>query len=160
MFVFVVSFLTYLLLTWSGGSSIQDVTMGFFLAAVVAFVAHRFSRTDFWSTWGFSPRRLWRFFYFLFGPYAKAMWDCNVDVAKRVINGEINPGIGKFDSRLKTKVGRLMLTLFIVLTPGTYVVDIDDDGLFYIHSICLPPTTPTEADLCRHFAEWVRRIEE
>lgn len=160
MFVFVMSFLTYILLSWSGGTSIQDVTIAFFLAIVVALVVPKFSRSSFWSKGCFEPRRVWDFFYFVFGPYAKAMWECNVDVAKRVINGEINPGIGKFDSRLKTDVGRMMLALFIVLTPGTYVVDIDDDGVFYIHSIYLPSTTPTEADLCRHFAVWVRRIAE
>jgi multicomponent Na+:H+ antiporter subunit E len=161
MFVFVLSFFTYLLLSWSGGASIQEVTIAFFLAAFVSFIAAKFSRSGFWGARWFHPRRVWHFFYFVFGPYAKAMWDCNVDVAKRVMNGQINPGIGKFDSRLKTDVARMMLALFIVLTPGTYVVDIDDDGVFYIHSICLPyDRPPTEADLCRHFAVWVRRIAE
>ena len=78
----------------------------------------------------------------------------------RIITGEINPGIGKFDSRLKTDLGRMMLAVFIVLTPGTCVVDVDDDGVFYVHSIYLPSATPTEADLCRNFAIWVRRIAE
>jgi multicomponent Na+:H+ antiporter subunit E len=141
--------------------SIQEVVIAFVLAVIVSIVLPRFSRSGFWSMRGFNPRRLWHFFYFVFGPYAKAMWECNVDVAKRVVTGDINPGIGKFDSRLKTDIGRMMLTLFIVLTPGTYVVDIDDDGVFYIHSIYLPTDRlPTEADLCRHFAIWVRRIAE
>jgi hypothetical protein len=38
MFVFVVSFCTYLLLSWSGELSVQEVTIAFSLAAVISFV--------------------------------------------------------------------------------------------------------------------------
>jgi len=160
MFVFFVSFITYLLLAWSDGLNIQDVTLGFCLAVVVSLVVPNFSRTSFWSMEGLNPRRWWNFFYFVFGPYAKAMWDANVDVAKRAITGEINPGIAKFDPRMKTDTGRMMLALFIVLTPGTYPVDIDEDGVYYIHTINLTSESPPESELGGDFVPWVRRIAE
>ena len=160
MFVFVVSFIMYLLLSWSGSMSVQDVAIAVFLAVVVSFVAPGFSRSGFWSMKGLNPRRWWNFIYFVFGPYAIALWQANWDVTKRVITGEINPGIAKFDPRMKTDVGRMMLALFIVLTPGTYPVDIDDDGVYYIHSIYLTSADPPEAELGGNFAQWVRRITE
>ena len=97
---------------------------------------------------------------FLFGPFAVTLWDANWDVAKRVISGEINPGIVKFDPRLKTEKGRMMLANSITLTPGTLTVDVDDDGVFYVHTLYLTSTTPTEADICGNFGQWARRILE
>lgn len=45
---------------------------------------------------------------------------------------EINPGIVRIRTRLKTPVGRLALANSIALTPGSLVVDIDGDSL-YVH---------------------------
>ena len=160
MFVFVVSFVMYLLLSWSGSMSVQEVTIAFFLAVAVSFVAPSFSRSGFWSMKGLSARRCWNFMCYLFGPFAVALWEANWDVAKRVITGEINPGIVKFDPRLKTDKGRMMLANSITLTPGTLTVDVDDDGVFYVHAIYLTSPDATEADICGTFSKWVRRILE
>jgi multicomponent Na+:H+ antiporter subunit E len=160
MFVFVVSFIMYLLLSWSGSMSIQEVTIAFSLAVAVSVVAHSLGRPGFWSMKGLSARRLWNFLYYLFGPFAVALWDANWDVAKRVISGKINPGIVKFDPRLKTDRARMMLANSITLTPGTLTVDVDDDGVFYVHAINLTSADATEADICGNFGKWVRRILE
>ena len=159
MFLFVVSFFVYLLLSWSGSMSMQEVTIAFFLAAAVSFVAPNFSRSNFWSMKGFSPWRWWNCTCCLFGPFAAAFWKANWDVTKRVITGEINPGIVKFDPRLKTTPGRMMLANSITLMPGTLTVDVDDDGVFYIHVINLT-ADPTEAEICGNFSKWIRRILE
>ena len=160
MFVFVVSFVMYLLLSWSGSMSIQEVTIAFFLAVVTSIVAPNFSRLSFWSMKGLNPRRWWNFMRYLFGPFAVALWDANWDVAKRLISGEINPGIVKFDPRLKTDKGRMMLANSITLTPGTMTVDVDDDGVFYVHAIYLTSPEPSESDICGTFGTWVKRILE
>ena len=160
MFVFVVSFFTYLLLSWSGDMSIQEVTIAFSLAVVVSFVAWRSSRPNFWNMKGLDPRRWLRFVRYVVGPFAVGLAYANLDVAKRVITGEINPGIVKFDPRLKTNMGRMMLANSITLTPGTLTVDIDDDGGFYVHAINLTSPNPTEGDICGVFGKGVRRITE
>jgi multicomponent Na+:H+ antiporter subunit E len=95
---------------------------------------------------------------YVFGPFAIGLTQANWDVAKRVITGEINPGIVKFNPRLKTDTGRMMLANSITLTPGTLTVDIDDDGVFYVHAINLTSPTPTEQDICGTFGQWARRI--
>jgi multicomponent Na+:H+ antiporter subunit E len=60
--------------------------------------------------------------FFLFIEIIKA----NLDVALRVIKPviPINPGIVKVKTKLKTPMGRLILTNSITLTPGTLTVDI------------------------------------
>lgn len=160
MFVFVVSFFMYLLLSWSGSLSVQEVTIAFFLAVAVSFVASKSSRAGFWSMKGLSPRRWWDFLHYVFGPFAVGLAQANWDVAKRVITGEINPGIVKFNPRLKTDMGRMMLANSITLTPGTLTVDIDEDGTFYIHAIYLKSPTATEEDVCGAFGQWTRRVVE
>jgi multicomponent Na+:H+ antiporter subunit E len=140
--------------------SIQEVTIAFLLAVAVVVVASSSSRPGFWSLRGLDPRRWGLFLRYVFGPFAVGLAQANWDVAKRVITGEINPGIVKFDPRLKTDMGRMMLANSITLTPGTLTVDIDDEGVFYIHAINLTSLTPTEQDICGVFGQWTRRIME
>jgi multicomponent Na+:H+ antiporter subunit E len=160
MFIFVVSFCGYLLLSWSGRLSVQEVTIAFSLAAVISFVTSRSSRSGFWSMRGLSPRRWWNFVSYVFGPFAVGLAQANLDVAKRVITGDINPGIVKFNPRLKTDLGRMMLANSITLTPGTLTVDIDDDGVFYIHALSLNSKTPSEEDICGSFGQWAKKVLE
>jgi multicomponent Na+:H+ antiporter subunit E len=138
--------------------SIQEVTIAFSLAIVVSFVASTSSRPGFWSLGELDPRKWWSFTRYVFGPFAIGLWQANWDVAKRVITGEINPGIVKFNPHLKTDMGRMMLANSITLTPGTLTVDIDEDGVFYIHALTLTSCTPTEEDICGSFGYWARRI--
>jgi multicomponent Na+:H+ antiporter subunit E len=158
MFVFVVSFCTYLLFSWSGKLSVQEVTIAFSLAVVISFATS--SCPGFWSVRGLNPQRWWNFLRYVFGPFAVGLAQANLDVAKRVITGEINPGIVKFNPRLKTDLGRMMLANSITLTPGTLTVDIDEDGVFYIHALFLRSKTPSEEDICGSFGQWARKVLE
>ena len=60
----------------------------------------------------------------------------NLDVAFRVLHPQlpINPGIVKVKTRLKSRIGRIMLANSITLTPGTLTVETKGDD-FYIHWI-------------------------
>ena len=60
----------------------------------------------------------------------------NLDVARRVISPKlpINPGIVEVQTKLTSKIGRMILANSITLTPGTFTVEITDDRLF-IHWI-------------------------
>ncbi len=60
----------------------------------------------------------------------------NLDVALRVLNPRlpINPGIVRVKTRLKSRIGRLLLANSITLTPGTISVAIEGEDL-YIHWI-------------------------
>lgn len=65
-----------------------------------------------------------------------ALIKSNVDVMLRVINPKlpIKPGIVRIKTKLKSPMARLILANSITLTPGTFVVDIQDD-ILYIHWI-------------------------
>ena len=58
----------------------------------------------------------------------------NLDVAFRVLHPRlpINPGIVRVRTRLKSRLGRLMLANSITLTPGTITVEIEGEDL-YVH---------------------------
>jgi multicomponent Na+:H+ antiporter subunit E len=71
--------------------------------------------------------------------FLKELLKSNLDVAGRVISPRlpINPGIVKVRTKLKSKLGRLVLANSITLTPGTMTVESIDD-YFYIHWIDMP----------------------
>ncbi len=70
-------------------------------------------------------------FYFLW-----QLVKANLDVAFRVLHPRlpIEPGIVRVQTRLKTRLGRLLLANSITLTPGTITVELDGED-FYIHWI-------------------------
>ena len=49
-------------------------------------------------------------------------------------NLPVNPGIIKVRTRLKSRMGRLMLANSITLTPGTLTVELDGEWL-YVHCV-------------------------
>jgi multicomponent Na+:H+ antiporter subunit E len=85
------------------------------------------------------------------------MLKANIDVAKRVITGNINPGMVKVKTEMKTDLGIIMLANSITLTPGTLSVDIDENtNTLHIH--CLNIQTPEE--ILGNLQKWVKRIAE
>jgi multicomponent Na+:H+ antiporter subunit E len=112
----------------------QELIVGGVAAISVSALAHRVSGTLVACGTTFPRRAL-----FLTGYIPYLLWSilkANVDVALRVVNPRlpIRPGIVHVRTGLKSRVGRLMLTSSITLTPGTLTVDIDGDDL-YIHWI-------------------------
>lgn len=85
--------------------------------------------------------------YFLyFGVFIWELVLANISVAKIVFRRKINihPGIVKVRTKLKSKTGRLVLANSITLTPGTLVVDIEDD-ILYVHWIDVTTQDSEEA---------------
>lgn len=72
------------------------------------------------------------YFFFFLGELVKA----NLDVAFRVLHPAlpIEPGVVKVKTRLKTRLGRILLANSITLTPGTITLDVDGED-YYIHWI-------------------------
>ncbi len=60
----------------------------------------------------------------------------NLDVARRVLSPSLpmNPGIVKVRTKLKSKIGKVVLANSITLTPGTLTADVKGENL-YIHWI-------------------------
>lgn len=114
--------------------------------------------------WMFKKSRiLWLI---LFIPYyAVELIKANWDVAKRALspNLNINPGIVKIKTELKSNYGLAMLANCITLTPGTIAMNIvEEKGIayMYIHWIDVKTEEEKEASniIKGAFEPWVRRI--
>ncbi len=69
-----------------------------------------------------------------YGFFLKELVKSNLRLAAVVLSPDlpIRPGIVKVRTRLKSRMGRLMLANSISLTPGTLTVEVDDEWL-YVH---------------------------
>jgi len=161
VFIFIVSFLMYILLVWSGGAiPLGEVLIGLLLAVAITFAFKAWHPDRGLSKRGLDPRLWANFIAFLFGPFTVGLAKANIDVAKRVITGKIRPGIVKVNPGLKSDISKTVLANSITLTPGTLTVDIDDAGAFYIHWLYVEDEDPTEEQLYGSFAKWARRLAE
>ena len=111
-----------------------------------------------------------KFFIMLFYCIIIFMWElikANWDVAKRALKPgklNVNPGIVKIPTELKSEYGLSMLANSITLTPGTITMDIADDAEgqtnYYIHWIDVATQDPVEAGdgIKGTMERWIRRI--
>ena len=128
--IFSTVILTLFYYIWTRTSNINNLIVTASLAFLVSLIYSNYLRSPI-----LHPKKLvYALFYvfYLFYEIIKA----NIDVALRFIKPviPINPGIVKVKTKLKSPMGRLILTNSITLTPGTLTVDIKDDTL-YIHWI-------------------------
>jgi multicomponent Na+:H+ antiporter subunit E len=81
-----------------------------------------------------------------YGYFLKELVKSNLTVAAIVISPSlpIHPGIVKVRTKLKSRMGRLMLANSITLTPGTLTVEITGEWL-YIHCVNLESADLDEA---------------
>lgn len=119
---------------WLNVSLASDVIIaGLVVSFVIALIfRHRLSVL---ADLRFTPRAL--AFAVLYFPYfIKELVKSNINVAKIVLSPKLslNPGIVKVRTKLKSRLGRLLLANSITLTPGTLTVELSDEWL-YIHWI-------------------------
>jgi len=128
---FLITFLFWILLNNTFDPLILALGAGLSLLLSLLFCA----RCDVFSEIKLTPSA---FFYTLvyLGVFIKELVKSNLDVARRVITPSlpINPGIVEARTRLKSKMGRMILANSITLTPGTLTIDMIDNTL-YIHWI-------------------------
>ncbi|NJE25778.1 cation:proton antiporter [Thermococcus sp. MV5] len=161
---FLWSLIVYLVLTAGSGSvllwSPEELVAGIIIAAMIGYVTRNImdERLDYL----FNPKRWVFFIVYALGPFFYAMAKANFDVAYRVITGKIRPGIVKISPDLTRDESRTLLANSITLTPGTFTLEIDEEGNFYVHWINVPPgkEKPTPEELCGYLPKWARRIAE
>ncbi|MCU7833795.1 MAG: Na+/H+ antiporter subunit E [gamma proteobacterium symbiont of Taylorina sp.] len=83
-------------------------------------------------------------FYYIY--FFKELIKSNFKLAAIVLNPSlpIKPGIVKVRTKLKSKMGRLMLANSITLTPGTLTMEIDGEWI-YVHCVTVESTDIDEA---------------
>lgn len=156
---FVVSFIVWLLLTWT--LEVQVVIAGLAASIVVALLFHEILPKE--HRIFVSPMRLfWLLVYIPVFFYYVII--ANLDVVYRALHPKmpINPGIVKIKTELKTESGITALANSITLTPGTLTVDLTDDGFLYIHWINVKSTDTEEATkhIAQRFEWFLKKIFE
>ena len=83
-------------------------------------------------------------FYYIY--FFKELIKANFRLAAIVLSPSlpIKPGIVKVRTKLKSKMGRLMLANSITLTPGTLTMEIDGEWI-YVHCVTVESTDIDEA---------------
>lgn len=161
---FLWSLIVYLILTAGSGSvllwSPEELVAGVVIAAVIGYVTRNVMDEE--LGYFFNPKRWLLFIVYAIGPFFFAMAKANLDVAYRVITGKIRPGIVKISPELTREESRVLLANSITLTPGTFTLEIDDEGSLYVHWINVPEgkEKPTPEELCGYLPKWARRIGE
>ena len=89
--------------------------------------------------------------------------ESNVRVAKHAIFMDIDPGIIKIETDLKSETGTTLLANSITLTPGTLTMDLDkklDKTNLYVHWINLETLNSEEAgdEIKGDVERWLKKI--
>lgn len=139
--VFAASLLVWLLL--SGSLDPAELGVGVLAAAVVTLLTGR--RAAVFSGLRVGPMALLGMARYL-GAFLVALVKANVDLAARVLNPAlpIRPAVVEVETRLKSRLGRLLLANSITLTPGTLSIDYVGDRLL-VHWVYCPPGSDIES---------------
>ena len=135
--------LTLLWISANSSLAIESVASGAIISAALAYIFTR--KTGVWRGIRFSPSRFYHFILYT-GVFAVELLRANINMMRYVYAPriDINPGIVRIKTGLKTPLGRLALANSIALTPGSLVVDMDGDTLF-VHWLDVTTSDPDEA---------------
>jgi len=131
LIMFIMLFVIWLLL--NNSLKIEIMLLGLGISLILPLLLC--GKCEVFSNLSLSPKAILYSFMFLF----TFLWElikANFDVARRVLSPSlpINPGIVEVKTKLKSKIGRVILADSITLTPGTFTLELEDDSLF-IHWI-------------------------
>ena len=105
-------------------------------------------------------RWAWGVVYFLWYFFVAEV-KAHADVIGRIITGNFEPGIVKVPLKVKSEYARTLVANSITNTPGTVVVDADENYL-YVNWINVTTENPEEAkkEICEEFEKFAERIFE
>ena len=135
--------LTFLWIAANSSLAVDSVASGVLISAALAFIFTQ--KTGVWRGIRFSPSRLYHFIRYT-GVFPVELVRANINMMRYVYAPriDITPGIVKIKTGLKSPLGRLALANSIALTPGSLVLDIEDDVLL-IHWLDVKTVDPDEA---------------
>ena len=144
---FVVCYAFWILLTWS--FTVQELGVGAVVSLAVALFAARFFIHE-KAGWLANPAKFFSCIFYWIGTFVKELIAANVNMAKICFGGctNINPGIVKIPTGMKSDYGIAALANSITLTPGTITMQVaEEDGqnYLYVHWIDVKETDPEKA---------------
>ena len=151
------AFITYILFT--GSAKPFDLTTGVIVAVGVGLLVGKYLVRE--DAKALNPVRwVWAVVYFIWYMIV-AETKSHIDVMIRIITGNYNPGIVKVPIEVKTDYAKTLVANSITNTPGTVVVDLDDEYM-YVNWINVTTEEPEEAkkEICEDFEKYAKRIFE
>lgn len=117
----------------NGNFEIVTIISGIIISGLLSVIFC--TKCDIFSDVKYTPKAFLYFIIYFF-VFIIELIKSNLDVARRVLTPSlpINPGIVEVKTKLKSKIGRIILANSITLTPGTLTIEIKGDRLF-IHWI-------------------------
>lgn len=141
----IVLFLT-LLLFWvmlNGTLAADSIGMGILVSLSITVLFRQ--GLSFFTEFHLTPQAIVAGFgYYIY--FFKELFKSNFRLAVIVLSPSlpIKPGIVKVRTKLKSRMGRLMLANSISLTPGTLTIELDDEWI-YVHWVTVETTDIEEA---------------
>ncbi|NJE08019.1 cation:proton antiporter [Thermococcus sp. M39] len=151
------AFITYILFT--GSVKPFDLVTGLIVAIGVGLLVGKYLVKE--DAKALNPVRwLWAVIYFIWYMIV-AETKSHIDVMVRTITGNYNPGIVKVPIDVKTDYAKTLVANSITNTPGTVVVDLDDEYM-YVNWINVTTTDPEKAkkEICEDFERYAKKIFE
>ncbi|NJE42522.1 Na+/H+ antiporter subunit E [Thermococcus sp. GR6] len=151
------AFITYII--FSGSSSPYDLFTGAVVAIGVGLLMGKYVVQN--DAKAMNPVRwLWGLVYFLWYMLV-AETKSHIDVIIRTITGNYNPGIVKVPIGVETSYAKTLVANSITNTPGTVVVDMDENYL-YVNWIDVTTLDPEKAkgEISADFERFAKRIFE
>jgi multicomponent Na+:H+ antiporter subunit E len=121
--------LTFIWVAANSSLAAESVASGALISAALAYIFTQ--KTDIWQGFQLSASRLYHFFIYT-GVFVVELVRANLVMMQYVYSPriDIRPGVVEVKTGLRTPLGRLALANSIALTPGSLVLDIEDDTLF------------------------------
>ncbi len=150
-----------LLATWfllNGKYDLVTLGIGSLVSLFISLVICK--KCEIFSEMNFSPKGIMYFFAYIF-VFLIELVKSNLDIAMIVLSPSlpIKPGIVEVETKLKSKLGRMVLANSITLTPGTLTVKIENDT-FFIHCVNITHTDVEGAtkDIVKKFEKYLEVI--
>ncbi|MGB9816280.1 MAG: Na+/H+ antiporter subunit E [Desulfurococcaceae archaeon] len=150
-------FLVYMVFV--GSLSLYTVLTGLLVSFILSAVSAKYLVVD--EKKLLDAGRLLYMVYYFFKYITIIEIKAHMDVVKRIINMDINPGIVKVPVNVKSRYARLLVMGSITNTPGTVVVDERND-YFYVNWISVTTKEPVKArkEISEEFEYYAYKIFE
>ncbi|ALM75660.1 Na+/H+ antiporter subunit E [Thermococcus barophilus] len=151
------AFITYILFT--GSARPFDLLTGLIVAIGVGLLVGKYLVQS--DSKALNPVRwLWLGIYFIWYMIVAEV-KAHLDVMVRIISGKYEPGIVKVPIDVKTDYAKTLIANSITNTPGTVVVDLDDEYM-YVNWINVTTEDPEKAkkEICEDFEKYAKKIFE
>ncbi|WP_457754294.1 Na+/H+ antiporter subunit E [Thermococcus sp.] len=149
------AFITYILFT--GSTKPFDLVTGLIVAIGVGLLVGKYLVQS--DAKALNPVRwLWGVIYFVWYMLVAEV-KAHLDVMVRIISGKYEPGIVKVPIEVKTDYAKTLIANSITNTPGTVVVDLDDEYM-YVNWINVTTEEPEKAkrEICADFERFAKKI--